>query len=420
MVWLLLGYTCGGLLGLFVLWFVISTVRLYTRFLRTPAKRWRDQVFQLRTEAQRRSVVEREALRRAGVTTEYEEKTLRDQAFYDFLTGISVRDLDPYPGIGPATIAKLHDAGFTNLALLQSGPLRVQGLGGKRLGDVIRAVRDLVKQARSRFHAGACPEAQELAARIQILRASASEEGFRAGARLQAVERMQEQLAPLAEEAQNITFAAYLNSVFRKGPFSPLFESELPNLEKAIQAADDEARAIYAARNQQEKNQVAAVQSAPIAVAKPSVDLFRQMLATTLDAPAAQRAAATHPPLADTHPPVEAAPLAKQASQSDEKRQPEATHKDHLTVLEIDPAVPLSADLVRRQYNLLSERYAAEKFASAGPEFVSLAEQKREALVAAATALLDEFGEKVEAALPAAAAPPELRHNPDLDAVFGD
>jgi hypothetical protein len=88
--------------------------------------------------------------------------------------------------------------------------------------------------------------------------------------------------------------------------------------------------------------------------------------------------------------------------------------------LEIDDSAPLSVDLVRRQYNLLSERYAAEKFTSAGPEFVALAHNKREAILAAATALLQAFGEKVELAVPAAAQPQELRHNPDLDAVFGD
>jgi hypothetical protein len=69
---------------------------------------------------------------------------------------------------------------------------------------------------------------------------------------------------------------------------------------------------------------------------------------------------------------------------------------------------------------LLSERYAAEKFVNAGPEFVALASQKRDAIIAAATSLLREFGEKVETAVPAAAEPQELRPNPDLDAVFGD
>ncbi len=89
---------------------------------------------------------------------------------------------------------------------------------------------------------------------------------------------------------------------------------------------------------------------------------------------------------------------------------------DHRAALEIDPAVPLSADLVRRQWNLLSERYAPEKFTAAGPEFVALAQSKRAAALAAATALLAGLGESLEP--PAPAEPPELRHNPDLDAMF--
>jgi hypothetical protein len=79
----------------------------------------------------------------------------------------------------------------------------------------------------------------------------------------------------------------------------------------------------------------------------------------------------------------------------------------------------VSADLIRRQYHLLSERYTPEKFESAGPDFVAVAQGKREAVVEAARALIEPFGEPLEdAARPAE--PPELRHNPDLDAMFGD
>ena len=87
-----------------------------------------------------------------------------------------------------------------------------------------------------------------------------------------------------------------------------------------------------------------------------------------------------------------------------------------LASLEIDPALSLSADLIRRQYNALMARYAAEKFAAAGPEFVAMASSKREAVHAAATTLLEPFGEPLEE--PAVNGPPELRHNPDLDAMF--
>lgn len=98
---------------------------------------------------------------------------------------------------------------------------------------------------------------------------------------------------------------------------------------------------------------------------------------------------------------------------------PAPTPQQRRAALEIDPATPLTADLVRRQFNLLSERYAPDKFASAGPEFVALARTKFEAARESASALLDQLGEKLEAK-PPPAEPPALRHNPDLDAMFGD
>lgn len=88
---------------------------------------------------------------------------------------------------------------------------------------------------------------------------------------------------------------------------------------------------------------------------------------------------------------------------------------DHRTVLEIEATTPLSAELVRRQYNLLNDRYAPEKFAAAGAEFVQMAQGKRAALLAAAQALLAPLQEPLEIAPPPVQ---DLRHNPDLDAMF--
>jgi hypothetical protein len=74
--------------------------------------------------------------------------------------------------------------------------------------------------------------------------------------------------------------------------------------------------------------------------------------------------------------------------------------------------------LVRRQFNLLRERFAPDKFRAMGPEFVEVARSKLDAIERAAATLLDTFGEKLQLD---AEPPPadDLRHNPDLDAVFG-
>jgi uncharacterized tellurite resistance protein B-like protein len=86
--------------------------------------------------------------------------------------------------------------------------------------------------------------------------------------------------------------------------------------------------------------------------------------------------------------------------------------------LEIAAETPLSVDLIRRQYRLLSDRYAPEKFAAHGPDFVKMAADKRDKAERAARHLLAGYNEPLEP--PAAPPPPaDLRHNPDLNDVFG-
>ena len=85
--------------------------------------------------------------------------------------------------------------------------------------------------------------------------------------------------------------------------------------------------------------------------------------------------------------------------------------------LEIAPETTLSVELIRRQYHLLSDRFAAAKFASHGAEFVQMAAEKRERAERAARHLLAEYNEPLEPPQPAM--PTDLRHNPDLDEVFG-
>jgi hypothetical protein len=87
-------------------------------------------------------------------------------------------------------------------------------------------------------------------------------------------------------------------------------------------------------------------------------------------------------------------------------------------ILEIAPTIPLSPELVRRQYHLLHERYNPEKVVSLGPEFVEMTEKKRQDISIAANALIEQLGEKLELHT-AEPSPKSLRENPDLDAAFG-
>jgi tellurite resistance protein len=91
---------------------------------------------------------------------------------------------------------------------------------------------------------------------------------------------------------------------------------------------------------------------------------------------------------------------------------------DALAALEIAPGTPLTGDLVRRQYRLLCERYDPAKFAGHGAEFVAVAQGKRDRVEQSAMLLVEQLGEVLDD--PARPEPPQdMRHNPDLDAVFG-
>jgi hypothetical protein len=94
------------------------------------------------------------------------------------------------------------------------------------------------------------------------------------------------------------------------------------------------------------------------------------------------------------------------------------TEPECRAALEIAAETPLSVDLIRRQHRLLSDRFATEKFATHGPEFVQMAAEKRDRAGRAARHLLAGYNEPLEA--PAAPPPPaDLRHNPLLDELFG-
>ena len=90
------------------------------------------------------------------------------------------------------------------------------------------------------------------------------------------------------------------------------------------------------------------------------------------------------------------------------------------TVLEIDAKTDLSPELIRRRFNILTDQYDPKKAASLGASFVAKAEEMRAAVKAAAETLIAPFGVPlVPPVAPPPATPTDIRHNPDLDAVFG-
>ena len=94
-----------------------------------------------------------------------------------------------------------------------------------------------------------------------------------------------------------------------------------------------------------------------------------------------------------------------------------AARQDPRTLLDIAPDTPLSVELIRRRYALLSEKLDPAKAAAMGAEFAAMAADKRAKLKAAAEELLTPFGEPLEK--PTAPPSTELRPNQDLDDAFG-
>jgi tellurite resistance protein len=477
---------------------------LYLPFRRSPEKHWRDQVLRLRLAVQQWLVVERNQLRSLEARRNADERTLRNRAFASFLATYSVTELEEYPGIGPATSSKLRAAGYTSLAVMQNARLRIEGLGDKRLTDVKNAIRDLTTKARSRFEAGDCREAVELAAQLMAIGSKFQEAELIARSRIKALDALLNDLRQAIDIAQHITLASYWKPHKLPLVIPKLLNTPLPDVTKALAAAEAEAKAALGA--QQKSSQETSPADLPIAlptamaaadgqaspmelviqfawvvaradgsIARKERLVIEEMLKRRFGSDAAEYERAK---LCSAHYETAAIDLntcleriAFSFSEGDRRtlmahgRQiaeatgninqresrllekvagrwglapaptsaaetvpapplPEAkpallsSREEQLVALEIDPALLVSPELVRRQYNLLYERFEPQKVEAMGPEFVAMARSKREAVAAAATALLSQWGEELE--LPATpAAPSDLRVNPDLDAMFG-
>jgi hypothetical protein len=336
---------------------LLASFALYARFHKSAEKRWANRVFLLLREAERRVRSANRELVRLKAERDIKTRSLQEEAFTEHLRRVPVDALSAYPGIGPGTVGKLRSEGYVDLALLHRSRLQISGLGQKRLADVNRAVADLLKKARKDFDAGDCPSADSSTKSQREL--SDRYDLLEASARRseQAARQLIDNLAERVKYAQMVTFRRWLRPI-GKTPLIPkeLMDEPLPALEAFPQSAEPSA-------------------SAP--AAQPTV-------------PAAVPQASSSGP----------------------------TREESLKLLEIPANTPLSSDRVRRQYNLLSERSNPDKVASMGAEFVALAQAKQKQLRQAAEMLLDSMGEKLETQPPA---PPQLdlRHNPDLDDVFG-
>jgi tellurite resistance protein len=553
---------------------VLATgIFLFFPYWRSPEKRWKNDVLRAHREAKRQFATETAQLKHLDDQCEAERQSLSQQTFRHFLASISVNELEAYPGIGPATIDRLRQAGFHDLARLQTNRIQVQGIGEKRLFDVTNAVGKLIRQAESRFQSGACPESQELKSRLQEILEKYAEIKRRTEARADEVAKAISQMEEPLAIARQVTFWKYFWKDAQEVVPAEWLNNTLPNYQTAIgnerRLDHGDLRTRRPAGNFQSdiKSRKAFVDATPVndqipvigsgapsntppapaniadrgrknvpALAQPASHNMRPMSRSSVSQPpmpdppwsssrmdfadamleitikfafavaridgrvarkekalirqimvdryshdqaiwnrakafmahyetmaidvedcirqvkkefpttqrgllelACQIAGAAGPmnereiallerlarewdipwarpvgkSAADSPAPAPASqvPLPKLATTPAEPTDPRL-------LLEIDTSVPLSVELIRRQYNLLTARLAPEKIQGLGGEFEIMAKSKRAAIRVAADALLGQFGEPLQlAAQPIG--PAELRPNPDLDAMFG-
>jgi uncharacterized tellurite resistance protein B-like protein len=514
---------------------------LYGCYRISPAGAWKHRLL-----AHIRSLQARQAaLKSDSAGTKDLVARLEADALRRHLQTIPVEKLADYPNIGPATIDRLRQTGHSNLGDTVNAKFEaIAGIGAGRAASLVSAVRLLVKDARSRFHAGSCSEAQECRRQVEALRASQHERDEARSRELVAVEIALKESFDLYPLAIAVTFFGFLRRHQVPGLTDEIMNlplpvpTELPRVSPAPlpqpapePPAGPSAAISVAAERSPEPAVLPPIPHVAPAPSTPA-DLFRDALNNTAK-PAAT--ATEHPEMprmravigfglmmakADGriaqsekkairafldatfgHDPVlvrnidpliekiakaipdEAAALtaltamfptserlrlltwAEQiADASGERNQKERDALERIAralgvlsaaipvgrvtssrpdsptlnpssledstrptkpepavdpraILDIAPDTSLDADLIRRRYSLLTEKLDPVRAAAFGPEFAKMAAEKRTRIRAAAETLIAPFGEPLEK--PVAPPPADIRHNPDLDDVFG-
>src|SRR5262245_26272116 len=262
---------------------------LYVRYSRSPAAQWKHRV---RAAVGRQQDRLRSAQRElAVVDRRLGTESLRNDYFERHLGGLAVEELIKYPGIGPVTASRLRDAGLTHVPRVERARLgTIAGIGPSREQDIRKALRQVRREAESRFEAGACPEA--VAFLEERKRREAQLGGQRAEAE-RAVHDAEAAVAELAERARIARQITFFGHLFGRRP--PALTDEL--LAQSLTVASPPA-ATSAASPSTPTSQPASVVSPLAAVPATS---RREESVLMLEAPAtAGTTAAAAPPVDDS------------------------------------------------------------------------------------------------------------------------
>ena len=120
----------------------------YRRYANGPAAVWKRRVRAAVAEQQARLRIARQELAAAA---DADAGGLREEHLALQLRGLGVEELAKYPGIGPVTVARLREAGLTNVADCGRARLTaVAGIGPSRQADLKeRSARFAARRSRA-------------------------------------------------------------------------------------------------------------------------------------------------------------------------------------------------------------------------------------------------------------------------------
>ena len=190
---------------------------MYLRYRHSPAVLWRARLLHHRAHLLARKAELSTPPATAAVAR------LRDELFARHLRTVPVSELAKQPGIGPATVEKLKNAGWESVADVRHARLEsLPGLGTARGTELLAAVKAVIANARGRFDAGACPEGVEFRRRAAELTATDRELQHERARQVAAVEEAVAKVDALAVIAKDVSF------------WNNLFHQKVPGLTDAV------------------------------------------------------------------------------------------------------------------------------------------------------------------------------------------
>ncbi len=195
---------------IYLAWRILIAYLEYRHFLDTPAACWREEVLT------RARVLSSEFKAMQAELAPLQKKWSADQdeilkpIVQRVLSTMSVDVLLAYPGIGPATIDKLHLSGLKRMDQLNEEHISVPGIGPKRLADLKKAIASTHQDAIQQLSVGGDAQAKEAIAEFHRRHSGTAARMAALQQRLMKLSITMRDSVHLVEIADRITFLGYL------------------------------------------------------------------------------------------------------------------------------------------------------------------------------------------------------------------